>query len=718
MTKDMRLNGLRTGLLIYILSAVLPSLAAAQAGIDPGFDSDPVEIPSLPKTAPRPVTSMDLLTLRDVQGISISPDGKWVAFVLDQAVYETNHYRSGIFVIGTENGRKPVCLGNAGPLRWDEINQLTRQNPVWSTDSRYIYWTMKNNESWQVWRWDREGGPPIQITHIQHDVQRVSLSPDGTRLLLTVLLPASIDKKKLADDGILYDGSFEGTGQPIMDRLAATPSGGETWIHEIRSGVAHKATSEEQHDLEFSGSIISSDGEISSQFFSKKEIEEGYIFSYMVSPDRKQVAYAMLEANPSKSEWNMYSLQVKSADGGPPVTVVTWPIYPGFYWWNADGREIYYINYDTDDPSRWSQIMAVSATGDKHRVVSESDGLLGNFSVDRSKRLLACIREDNASPARVDVIDLSNGQMRTLIDVNPELQNLQINPARKIDVSDRQGEHFWGHLVLPVGYEPGKLYPLVITTYVDFNGFLMGAVGNEYPIHVFAANGFAVLNFQAWEQARNPKPGDFERTLRYWQAPSEAIEAAVAKLSEMGIVDSSKVAITGLSYGATVINYAISHSHIFRTAIVSGPAYDPIMYYLAADAQRADALLHWQNMGPPDGDTATNWQKVSAALNADHIHTPLLINVSDAEWLYEAQLVAALRDRKKPVEMFIYQDERHEKNQPRHRYSIYQRNVDWLNFWLRDKEDPDPAKADQYKRWRELRKLDEKDREQLKASTP
>jgi hypothetical protein len=33
--------------------------------------------------------------------------------------------------------------------------------------------------------------------------------------------------------------------------------------------------------------------------------------------------------------------------------------------------------------------------------------------------------------------------------------------------------------------------------------------------------------------------------------------------------------------------------------------------------------------------------------------------------------------------------------------------LEWLDFWLRDKEDPDPAKAEQYKRWRELRKLQE-----------
>jgi hypothetical protein len=31
--------------------------------------------------------------------------------------------------------------------------------------------------------------------------------------------------------------------------------------------------------------------------------------------------------------------------------------------------------------------------------------------------------------------------------------------------------------------------------------------------------------------------------------------------------------------------------------------------------------------------------------------------------------------------------------------------VDWFCFWLKGEEDPDPDKAEQYKRWRELRKL-------------
>jgi len=39
--------------------------------------------------------------------------------------------------------------------------------------------------------------------------------------------------------------------------------------------------------------------------------------------------------------------------------------------------------------------------------------------------------------------------------------------------------------------------------------------------------------------------------------------------------------------------------------------------------------------------------------------------------------------------------------------------VDWFRFWLKSEEDPEPAKAEQYIRWRELRKLHEED--QLRA---
>ena len=80
----------------------------------------------------------------------------------------------------------------------------------------------------------------------------------------------------------------------------------------------------------------------------------------------------------------------------------------------------------------------------------------------------------------------------------------------------------------------------------------------------------------------------------------------------MGIVDSSRVAITGLSGGAVLTNYAISHTDLFRAAIDSGKAsFDPIMYYLETDDGRAGMMTDWFNLGRPEGDMLARYQKIS-----------------------------------------------------------------------------------------------------------
>ena len=155
----MNLPHLSTVFLLLVASRVI---ALPQDNGGPGFDPTPLQIPLTTKTQSRPVTSMDLLGIRDLHGLSISPDGKYVAFVVGQAVYETNSYRSGIFVVGTAPGSMPVCLGSAGLPEWDDINQWVNEAPQWSPDARYIMRRMRlrSDETWQVWRWNREGALP------------------------------------------------------------------------------------------------------------------------------------------------------------------------------------------------------------------------------------------------------------------------------------------------------------------------------------------------------------------------------------------------------------------------------------------------------------------------------------------------------------------------------------------------------------------------------
>jgi len=283
-----------------------------------------------------------------------------------------------------------------------------------------------------------------------------------------------------------------------------------------------------------------------------------------------------------------------------------------------------------------------------------------------------------------------------------------LSPAITIDWTNKYGIHEFGYLVKPTNHKLGVHYPLVVVT-EDCRGFLRGGQGHEYPIQVFAANGFAVLCSGLLAGARRvPPSGNFEETLMRWKVPMASLETATKMLTDMGVVDPRRKGLTGLSYGAEVTSFTISHSDLFQAAITSsGSGRDPIFYYFANNFWHQQ-FVQWGLGGIPEGKTSKSWQELSPALNAERVKAPLLIQSADSEYLLGLQFYTALKELDKPGEFFIYADEGHIKNHPKHRFEIYERNLDWFNFWLQDKEDPDRAKADQYTRWRELKKLQEK----------
>ena len=97
-------------------------------------------------------------------------------------------------------------------------------------------------------------------------------------------------------------------------------------------------------------------------------------------------------------------------------------------------------------------------------------------------------------------------------------------------------------------------------------------------------------------------------------------------------------------------------------------------------------------------------ERLAAFLNAVQIQTPLLINTADSEFVASMALFTSLEQLHKPVELYIYMNELHVKNQPRHRTKTMKRNLDWLNFWLRGEVDSDPGKKEEYVRWEKLKR--------------
>jgi len=685
------------GLLWLILVGLTSPCYAGVKKHEPGFDPAPVEIPTVQQKGLRPITSADLLTLRDINGVGISPNGEYVAVVIGQAVYEQNSYRTGLLVVPSSASGKVANLGSAGLPLWDVINQWVPESPQWSPDSRHLTCRARMNpgETIQVWEWKRDGGPPIALTHVPGDVMKYEWLKDGSGLLLTVRRPTDEAViKDLSERGIHYDGSF-----PIWERqslvdavLQWKPPDDEVWLHRFATGDDAKAT--EAQIKAFGGW----QSDLKDKVMSRPEgyDETHHILDAKISPDGSKVVYRFIVDDPAQSSQLAYVLYVKPVRGGTPVRLTSFTSFVFDYWWAQDGTQIYYSESRGD--GRGPQLMSVPAGGGSSVQVLSHAGYSDQFSPDRSGRLVAFTEQNGVTPPELAIADLSSNTVRIILNPNPEFKNIRLSSVTRREGKNCFGDHWFGHLVLPLDYEKGNRYPLIVTTYRSGDYFLRGASGDESPIQVYAANGFAVLSLDA---GRIPNARNFQDFLMMWKSPVASAKAAIQQLVSEGVADPKRVGITGYSFGSTIVGYALSHTDLFQAAVGAG-SYDPVFYYLT-DNNFREEFRKWELGGWPEGDSRKRWQDIALTLRANYVHAPILNNSGAFEGLGDLPLFVALREFKRPCDMFIYPNELHHKNQPKHRYEIYQRNLDWFRFWLENEEDQDPAKRNQYSEWRFLR---------------
>ena len=683
---------------IIVVALCCATGARAQAVEGAAYDRVPVRLDERVVENPRPVTPMDLLALRDPKGVSISPDGSAVAFVVGQADYETNGYRSGLFVVGTETGSRVRALGNAGMPHWDDINQWIDEAPQWSPDGKQISYRTKmdSTEHWQVAVWNQATGEREKVTTVPGDVVIYHWCLNGTSLFLQSAKPRSNDQAgNVGESGIPFNRAIHPYQViPILTQMeAAKEAEHEYWIYDLTMERVRPAT---QTEIAEWGSWNSSG--VSSNLNSA--LANYHIIEALPSPDQLKTAYLYaLDTAAQSKTWGIRLLV--SSDHEQHITEVT----PGGhrveqYWWAADGSTLFYTEHRGRGHS--PELWAFHVSESKSQLVYKADGrdYLSSFSSDDAGQVFACLLENNTSPPHIAVIDRATKQVRTLVDLNPGFSSLETGKTERLEGTNSYGEDWFAYLVKPLDFVAGKRYPLIVTTYRSGDYFLRGASGDENPIEVYAAHGFAVLSFDVgW--LRNPEQGDFDAKILDWASPVASMEDAIRRLAKDGIIDPTKVGIGGFSHGEEIAGYAVSHTNLFRAA--SGAAgYDPCFYFLGSDEWH-DVFEEWGLGGWPWGKSRENWQKIAMSMNADKIVAPILQNASDSEYLIYLPLYRSLADLGRPVELYLYPNELHVRNQPRHRLEIYERNLDWFRFWLKEEQDPDPAKTEQYKRWKHLR---------------
>jgi dipeptidyl aminopeptidase/acylaminoacyl peptidase len=306
----------------------------------------------------------------------------------------------------------------------------------------------------------------------------------------------------------------------------------------------------------------------------------------------------------------------------------------------------------------------------------------------------------NRAPVLVATDD-DSGISKVIFDPNPQLRHIGLADVSVIHWSDDAGRQWNGGLYKPRSYVPGKRYPLVIQTH----GFQedqfrpSGAYTTAFAAQELAAAGIFVLQMHDCSVRVSPEEGACN-VLGY--------ESAIRMLDSSGLIDPEKVGIVGFSRTCFYVMKALTSAKLhFKAASITDGVIEGYLQYMTSLDTGANAVAHEAHAmlgGPPFGTGLVRWLAESPEFNMDKVETPLqIVALGRPSLLFMWEPYAALRYLNRPVDLILLNTNEHVLTNPRARTVSQGDSVDWFRFWLKEEEDPDPIKSNQYARWRKLR---------------
>jgi dipeptidyl aminopeptidase/acylaminoacyl peptidase len=671
-----------------------------------------------------PVSSSMVVEMTDITSVSRSPDGDTVVIGISHANPHLNVQELAWVIVQLHGGASSVTIP-AGEAISDPVGPGSMLNtlPQWSPDSKRFYYLRRDGREVQLWGTDRDGRATRQLTHSLSNLVSLGHSSNSSELLVR-LAPARDVLDRAEDEenrrGVLYDdhviGGFPLTKTlPVIDRWRnirrmddgkwAEPgwSGTSTAIFDIRRNELRPAV---------------------------EAVDDPCADNCVDGGDYQAMAVALGEVpsvNPD-SYRGQFTLQIESKKGSRTTTKC--PIAEctanriKVLGWSPGDTEIYYVADSLQGrlgdrrPGR-AAIYAWNPVASAVRLIDDPEGRFYNLKsasglglnsvpVTNGRIVLATAGADQ--PPRVDAIDLASGVSRTIFDPNPELRSQTRGRAVWHSWPTSTGYAGRGIVILPKNYVLGRRYPVVITTYVCGGGFLRGGGGDNVPEFVAADAGFVAIcvDVPVREIGAKSDLGNL------YPIMCDVVKSLIADEDRAGLIDPSRVGLSGQSLGANSAAYCLSHSKAFAAATLrSGSVLERAQWDLFDTAGwRRDPISGFYaqlHMPDPHDDPGDRWGKMSSANKAQDIDTRVLIQASDTEYLGSSlSFWSAMHEYHKAIEMYVFPRETHLLSQPIHQLVNDERQLDWFRYWLKDEKDDAPDKRPQYDRWDALRDSSQK----------
>lgn len=686
-------------------------------GIAAPLGEPTIVIPQVEETEKRLITIDDISRVRNIDTLSVSPDGTKYAIFVRQGDPIANKYHTAWFV-GSTDGGPLVYVGDGGEITGQDQDQLeTGSESRWSLDSEWIAYKLKSSGEVQLWRSKADGSIQEQVTHNAADVKDFVWSDDGKAIYFTVGIPRTelqartetkMRKGYRYDQDLKYFTELMNSVIPIL-----TDAESETWSVLLNGFQERKATEEEVATFKKLSRAIETNRASHDTSISQVENTDGAVawLEPIAAKSRNVQLFAQLPG------LNNQPIRCEHEQGMGSIDKV---------WWGKDGERVFFARTEGLNGCARSFYSWSPSNGHVRKAFGVQDEFMYTLEPGAHDNVV-CVRETPSRPDHIVAIDLLSGTLHELADINPELQNIRVGRIERFEWDtpkfpwDASGKlaglyekRAYGYILYPPDFDPSKKYPVYVQPYVAA-GF-SHPEHDEYPLHVFAANGFVVLNM--WFPDKDPDVDSrlankvmeelysnelgFPHLSMYAASTFRGIDTT----GSHGFIDMKRLGIGGVSHGTFVPLYMLQIKDRITAISISSPNWGQFQYYWqtrkARDANENNFLPK------PEGEGLEYYAQLDIAENIDEVEAPILMNLADREMFAMIRFIRHLADAGRPYDAYVFRDEGHLKWQPAHLHAIMNRNLDWFRFWLQDYEDPNPEKKAQYEYWRELRKLQDK----------
>ena len=632
----------------------------------------------------------DALALKNVSSPRMSPDGKWIAYVVSSIDLEEDSSSSDLYMVPFAGG-EPIAM-----TRSTESDS----HPRWSPDGRYLgFLSSRGEDKSQIWLLDRRGGEPFQLSSVKSGVNGFEWSPDSKKIVLLSKDPDPDEEKAEGED------KDKKTKPPIVATRLQFKRDRAGYLDDRRTHIYVLDVESKKEEQITSGPYDDS--------------------SPTWSPDGKQIAFVSNRTEEPDANDNS-DIFVVASEGGEPRQLTTNPGTDRSPAWSPDGASIAYVSSIKPELIWYAtnHLAVVDVASGVEKVITESlDRNVGSPRFCSKGTLVFFLLEDSGNQ-HLALIPASGGDIERIVSGERNVRDYHMGPDQKtallisnpslpyeifaqegtgepnqlsttnqamlsearlsevenIHFKSKDGTEVEGFVTKPPEFQQGTRYPAILR----IHGGPVSQYSNSFSAEwqILAGAGYVVV-------AANPRGSsgygeDFSKALfaDWGNKDFEDVMAAVDHVIGLGYADSERLGVGGWSYGGILTNYVITQTDRFKAAI-SGASETNFLACYGTDHYQHE----WEKeLGLP-WENRELYLKLSPITRVDKIVTPTLVMCGEVDWNVplnqSEQLYQSLRRLGRDTMLVVYPGQSHGIRKPTYQKDRYERYLEWYGRLLK-----------------------------------